>query len=215
MLVLITLIKTQFMATMNVIFLLFSAFLSWTNSKLMSSQNKTEICVVSFHISPINPWTSHDKLWTHVKFIPNIKLMKCLWKFKTWWISMFSPTKWVYVEYCPFIVPLLECVHMFIKITQGKNIFMCDSMEHQVSTTWVSHVILWSSHYSWWSNIWWLQCHKKIINNTFPMSWFFLSQWWKNVCIWHFHLLNISTMYINMTYLVLQNFSLSWKDLSN
>ncbi len=80
--------------------------------------------------------------------------------------------------------------------------------------TWVLHVILWPSHYSWWSNIWWLQCHKKIINNTFPMSWFFLSQWWKNVCIWHSHLLNISTMYINMTYLVLQNFSLSWKDLS-
>lgn len=28
------------------------------------------------------------------------------------------------------IVPLLECVHMFIKITQGKNIFVCDSMEN-------------------------------------------------------------------------------------
>jgi hypothetical protein len=50
------------MATMNVIFLLLSAFLSWTNSKLMSSQNKTKIYVVSFHLSPINPWTSHDKL---------------------------------------------------------------------------------------------------------------------------------------------------------
>jgi hypothetical protein len=62
MLVFITLIKTQFMATMNVIVLLLSAFLSWTNSKLMSSQNKTEICVVFFHISPMNPWTSHDKL---------------------------------------------------------------------------------------------------------------------------------------------------------
>jgi hypothetical protein len=28
------------------------------------------------------------------------------------------------------IVPLLECVHMFIKITQDKNIFVCDSMEN-------------------------------------------------------------------------------------
>jgi hypothetical protein len=28
------------------------------------------------------------------------------------------------------IVPLLECVHMFIKITQGKNIFVCDFMEN-------------------------------------------------------------------------------------
>jgi hypothetical protein len=28
------------------------------------------------------------------------------------------------------IVPLLECVHMGIKITQGKNIFMCDFVEN-------------------------------------------------------------------------------------
>ncbi len=165
------------MATMSVIFLLLSAFLSWTNSKLMSSQNKTEICVVSFHLSPINPWTSHDKLWTHVKFIPNIKLMKCLWKFKTWWISTFSPTKWVYVEYCPFIVKMhvkvpwvimlwgiwMQCVRLnwfwgymtlyhylnvciFIKITQGKNIFVCDSMDNIKLTQHEFYMLYCDSH---------------------------------------------------------------------
>jgi hypothetical protein len=108
------------------------------------------------------------------------------------------------------IVPLLECVHMFIKITHCKNIFVCDSMEniklaqHEFYMLYCDpHTIVDDPTFDDFNAI------KKKKNNTFPMSWFFLSQWWKNVCIWHSHLLNISTMYINMTYLVLQNFSLS------
>jgi hypothetical protein len=109
------------------------------------------------------------------------------------------------------IVPLLECVHMFIKITQGKNIFVCDYVEniklaqHEFYMLYCDpHTIFDDPTFDNFNAI------KNIINNTFPMSWFFLiSMVEKMLCIWHPHLLNISTMYINMTYLVLENFSLS------
>jgi hypothetical protein len=84
----------------------------------------------------------------------NTKNNKLLRNVKTYWISMLSPTKWIYVKYRFIIVkmysensksdkalrnldamcdvklilgllsilPLFECVHMFTKIVEGRNV---------------------------------------------------------------------------------------------
>ncbi len=114
--------------------------------------------------------------------------------------------KWVYVEYCPFIVkmhvksskndqalknlnqmcdvkfilrllcilPLLKCVHMLVKITQGQDVFICDLVE---SVKFVQHKLyrLYCDPYMKFNDLAFDNFNAiEIVNNeNLPMNWFY------------------------------------------
>jgi len=42
----------------------------------------------------------------------------------------------------PYILPLLECVHMLIKVAKSKDVFVCFCRERQINTTRLLQIIL-------------------------------------------------------------------------
>jgi len=114
------------------------------------------------------------------------------------------------------ILPLLECVHMIIKVTQGQDFFyvILWSMWNLCNTSFIGYIVILTRD-SMILHLTTSMQLKLLIMKTFPWVGFLISMAERMPCIWHFHVLDTSTLFTSMTYMVLENFNLSPKKLSN
>lgn len=74
----------------------------------------------------------------------------------------------------PYIFPSLECVHMLIKITRGKDVFVCDFVNLNIKLVQHEFSKLYYNLYTRFNDPSFNNFNtiKTLINDTLPMSWF-------------------------------------------
>jgi hypothetical protein len=110
----------------------------------------------------------------------------------------------------PCIFPLLECVHMLIKIAEGRNVFVCDFVE-SVKQAQQKLYMLYCDLYTGFDDPTFddFNVIEIFTNDALLMNWFYDQNGPKDTIYLAFLLLSTNTFYTIMNFLVLKIFNLS------
>jgi hypothetical protein len=114
------------------------------------------------------------------------------------------------------IFPLLQCVHMFIKIVQGRDVFVCDFAK-SIKQAQQELYRLYCDPYIKFDDLTINDFNviEMFTNDVLPMSWFSNLNGLEDTMYLAFLLLSTSTFYTNTNFLMLKSHNLSQGRLSN